>query len=133
MKKILILETSVTIQKLFTTTLDDTEYSLSFAPDGKSAIYALFDFQPDLFLLNSDCEEPGSFETVRLIRSIPCFKELSIGMYTPSPFPLDSDFARESGVNSFVRLEEKTLPRHLVHNIFQHLLGNCIVGDHTFL
>ena len=109
MKKILILETSVTIQKLFTTTLDDTEYSLSFAPDGKSAIYALFDFQPDLFLLNSDCEEPGSFETVRLIRSIPCFKELSIGMYTPSPFPLDSDFARESGVNSFVRLEEKTL------------------------
>ncbi|MBQ3669974.1 MAG: guanylate cyclase [Treponema sp.] len=109
MKKILILENSVTIQKLFTTTLDEEEYSLRFTSDGKSAIYALFDFQPDLFLLNADSENPGSFETVKLLRAIPCFKNLTIGMYTPSPFPLDKDFARESGVSAFVELEEKTL------------------------
>ena len=108
MKKILVLESSVTIQKLFTNTLDE-ECSLRFEPDGKSALYALFDFIPDLFLLNAGAESPGSFETVRLVRSFPCFADLAIALYTPSPFALDEDFARECGASAFVHLEPKTL------------------------
>ncbi|MCR4631903.1 MAG: guanylate cyclase [Treponema sp.] len=108
-KKILILETSVTLQKLFTTTLDGDDYNIQFANNGKEALYALFDFLPDLFLVNCDIEEPRSFEIVKLVRSINCFKELTIGMYANFPVPLDEVFALESGANSFVRLDPKTL------------------------
>lgn len=108
-KKILILETSVTLQKLFTTTLDGDDYSIQFATNGKEALYALFDFLPDLFLVNCDIEEPRSFEVVKIVRSIHCFKELTIGMYANFPTPLDEVFAKESGANSFVRLDPKTL------------------------
>ena len=108
-KKILILETSVTLQKLFTTTLDGDDYNIQFANNGKEALYALFDFLPDLFLVNCDIEEPRSFEVVKLVRSINCFKELTIGMYANFPVPLDEVFALESGANSFVRLDPKTL------------------------
>ena len=60
-KKILILETSVTLQKLFTTTLDGDDYNIQFVNNGKNAINKLFDFMPDLFLLNSDlnCNNPS--------------------------------------------------------------------------
>ncbi len=108
-KKILILETSVTLQKLFTTTLDGDDYTIQFANNGKEALYALFEFLPDLFLVNSDIEEPRSFEVVKTVRAFPCFKELTIGMYANFPAPLDEVFAIESGANSFVRLDPKTL------------------------
>ena len=41
-KKILILETSVTLQKLFTTTLDNDDYTVQFVTNGKEAFYKLF-------------------------------------------------------------------------------------------
>ena len=108
-KKILILESSVTIQKLFTTTLDSDDYTIHFSVDGKSALYDLFEFQPDLFLINSSIDTPKSFEVVRLVRSMKCFKELAIALYSSSPSPLDDVFALECGANTFVRLEQKTL------------------------
>ncbi|MDD6485616.1 MAG: adenylate/guanylate cyclase domain-containing protein [Spirochaetales bacterium] len=108
-KKILILETSVTLQKLFTTTLDNDDYTVQFTASGKEAIYTLFDFQPDLFLLNSDIQKPHSFEIVRIVRSLSCFKNLTIGIYANVPTPLDESFAMVSGANAFVRLDPKTL------------------------
>ncbi len=108
-KKILILETSVTLQKLFTTSLDSDAYSISFVNNGKNAIYALFDFQPDLFLVNCDLEQPRSFEVVRLVRSMTAFKELAIGMYANFPTPLDECFAKAAGATAFVRIDPKTL------------------------
>ena len=107
-KKILVLETSVTLQKLFTTTLSD-EHTVQFIGDGKDALYRLFEFVPDLFLLNADYDEPRSFDLVRVIRSIPCFKGLSIGMYTTGPFPFDEAQAKGCGANNFVRIDQKTM------------------------
>lgn len=108
-KKLLILETSVTLQKLFTTTLDSDDYTIQFVNDGKAAIYALFENPCDVFLVNCDIQNPSGFEIVRIVRSMKCFKELTIGMYASFPTPLDEDFAKDSGANSFVRLDQKTL------------------------
>ena len=108
-KKILILETSVTLQKLFTTTLDSDDYTIQFVNDGKAAIYALFENPCDVFLVNCDIQNPGGFEIVRIVRSIKCFKDLTIGMYASFPTPLDEAFAKECGATSFVRLDQKTL------------------------
>jgi len=107
-KKILILESSETLQKVFATTLNGEKYTVQFAADGKEALYKLFEFQPDLFLLNSDIQWPRSFEIVRLIRSIDGFQFLAIGMYANFPAPLDEKFALDSGANSFVWLDPKT-------------------------
>ena len=108
-KKILILETSVTVQKLFTTSLDSDDYSIQFVNDGKKALYELFDFQPNLLLVNSAIQNPRSFEIVRLIRSIKAFKELPVGMYSTASNPLDESLAFSCGATSFVNLDAKTL------------------------
>ena len=107
-RKILILETSVTLQKLFTTTLDGDDFTIQFVTDGKEAVYMLFEFQPDLFLVNCDIQSPKSFEVVRLVRSINCFKELTIGMYANFPSPLIESMSIESGATSFVMFDKKT-------------------------
>ena len=108
-KKILILESSVTLQKLFTTSLDTDINTIHFVNNGKEAIYELFEFQPDLFLVNCDIQQPRSFEIVRLVRSISCFKNLTIGMYANFPTPLDEEFAAASGASAFVRIDPKTM------------------------
>lgn len=107
-KRILILETSVTMQKLFTTSLDGDDFTLQFVGNGKDAIYSLFDFQPDILLVNADVQEPRSFEVVRVIRSIRCFKDLAIGMYSNFPSPLAEFLAKDCGATSFVLLDQKT-------------------------
>ncbi|MBQ5570222.1 MAG: adenylate/guanylate cyclase domain-containing response regulator [Treponema sp.] len=117
-KKILVLETSVTLQKLFTTTLNSDDYTIQFVSDGKEAVYMLFDAQPDLFLVNTEIQNPKSFEVVRLVRSIKCFKNLAIGMYSSYPSPLDESLATASGANSFIRLDHKTLELN-VHELGQ--------------
>ena len=90
-KKILILETSSTLQKLFTKNLNTKDYSIKFEEDAKKVFETLSDFQPDLFLLNCDITRPGSFEIVKLIRSINTLymNQLAIGMYTNLPTALD--------------------------------------------
>lgn len=105
-KRILILETSTTLQKLFTETLDKEHYSIQFVSDGKKAIYYLFEFKPDLFLLNCDLHNPRSFEIVKILRSMDCFEDLAIGMYANFPAPLDEIFALECGATSFMRLDQ---------------------------
>ena len=107
-KKILILETSVTLQKLFTTTLD-SDFSLQFVPNGKELIFKIFDSTPDVVLLNVASENPGSFETVRILRAIPCLKSLPIGLYTNSDVPFAKEDAEAVGANSFVKIEPRTL------------------------
>ena len=111
-KKILVLEPSSTIQKLFINSLDD-DYSLVFITDTREAITKLLETIPDIFLLNAECSDPGTFEIVRLVRSFACFKELGIGVYAVQPFPFDEELAKMTGVNAFVRLEQKTMAQDI--------------------
>ena len=105
MKKILILESSETLQKVFANTLNSEEYEIMFVSGGKEALYKLFEFQPDVFLLNSDIQWPRCFEIVRVIRTISCFEFLAVGIYASSPAPLDDVCAMQSGANTFVWLD----------------------------
>lgn len=108
-KKILIIESSSTIKKLFTTVLDPADYNLEFCPDCKEAIFKIFSFSPDLILVNAELENPGSFEFVKIVREFEGLKNLPIGMYASSHFPFDSQFAKTSGATSYVFLDEKTV------------------------
>ena len=51
-KKILILESSATMQKLFSKTLDSKQYSIRFESEANDIFTSLIDFNPELFLLN---------------------------------------------------------------------------------
>ena len=108
-KKILILETSVTVQKLFSKTLDSKKYSLKFETDAKKVFSALSDFEPELLLINCDIENPRSFELVKIIRSIKLFDGLLIGMYSNLPSALDEDYAKESYADVFIKLNQDTI------------------------
>ncbi len=112
-KKILILESSITVQKLFTKTLDSKKYTVKFVKEGKALFTTLPDFNPDLLLINCDIQEPRSFEIVKILRSIDCLKELAIGLYANIPTALDEVFAAECGANTFIRLTSDTLEQNI--------------------
>ena len=114
-KKILILESSATMQKLFSKTLDSKQYSIRFESEAKDIFTSLTDFNPELFLLNCNIAEPSSFEIVKLIRALPGLKDLPVALYSNLPTSLDEEFARECGASSFIRLDAETL----VHNVDQ--------------
>ena len=112
-KKILILESSATMQKLFTKTLDSKEYSLKFESEAKNIFTSLAEISPDLFLLNCNITEPGAFEIVKLIRVLPDFNDLPVALYSNLPTSLDEEFAKECGANSFIRLDAETLVQNI--------------------
>lgn len=112
-KKILILESSATMQKLFTKTLDSKQYSLKFESEAKNIFTSLAEISPDLFLLNCNITEPGAFEIVKLIRVLPDFNDLPVALYSNLPTSLDEEFAKECGANSFIRLDAETLVQNI--------------------
>ena len=112
-KKILILESSATMQKLFTKTLDSKQYSIKFESEAKNIFTSLAEISPDLFLLNCNITEPGAFEIVKLIRVLPDFNDLPVALYSNLPTSLDEEFAKECGANSFIRLDAETLVQNI--------------------
>ena len=112
-KKILILESSATMQKLFTTTLDSKQYSIKFESEAKDIFSSLAEISPDLFLLNCNITDPGAFEIVKLIRVLPGFSELPVALYSNLPTSLDEEFAKECGATSFIRLDAETLVQNI--------------------
>lgn len=117
-KKIFILETSVTIQKLLTKTLDGKNYSIKFEADSKKVFSSLVEFEPDLFLINCDIEKPRSFEIVKILRSLQGFEKLPVGMYANIPTALDESFAIEAGANLFIKLDQESFSEN-VEKLFQ--------------
>ena len=112
-KKILILESSATMQKLFTKTLDSKQYSIKFESEAKNIFSSLSEISPDLFLLNCNITDPGAFEIVKLIRVLPGFNELPVALYSNLPTSLDEEFAKECGATSFIRLDSETLVQNI--------------------
>ena len=112
-KKILILESSATMQKLFTKTLDSKQYSIKFESEAKNIFTSLAEISPDLFLLNCNITEPGAFEIVKLIRVLPDFNNLPVALYSNLPTSLDEEFAKECGATSFIRLDAETLVQNI--------------------
>ncbi len=108
-KKILILETSETMQKLFTASLDSKEFKIKFEDDAKNFFYTFLDFKPEIFLVNCDITNPGSYEIVKFLRSIREVKELKIGMYSNIPSPLHEAMALESGADSFIVINAESI------------------------
>lgn len=112
-KKILILENSVTMQKVFTKTLDSEKFTIKFLKNGKDVFNLLLDNNPDLLLINCNIQEPGSYEIVKLIRSINVLKNITIGMYSNIPTTLDENLAKDCGANSFIRLDPESLEENI--------------------
>ena len=108
-KKILILESSVTIQKLFTNSLDAKEYTVKFETSADKVFSTLLKFQPDIFFLNSDIQEPRSYEIVKIIRRIDGLGQLPVAIYSNIPASFEERFAKESGADDFIILEPETL------------------------
>ena len=112
-KKILILESSSTIQKLFTKTLDSKEYSIRFEKDPKNIFSVISDFAPDLFLLNHNIKEPGSFEIVKLLRTLPDINKIPVALYSNLKSSLDEEFAKDCGADLFIILDSETLVQNI--------------------
>ena len=112
-KKILILESSATMQKLFSEKLDSKKYTIKFETESKEIFTTLNDFCPDLFLLNCNISEPGAFEIVKLTHTLPGFTELPVALYSNLPAALDKEFAHECGATSFILLDSESLVQNI--------------------
>ncbi len=112
-KTILILDSSLTTQKQFTKRLPASLYNLNFLSDAKQFISKAFELAPDAILMNSDFKNPSSYELVKLLRSIKCFEDIPIGMYSNITTPLEDEQSKLAGANRFVHMEEATLDQNV--------------------
>ena len=108
-RKLLIIEPSITVQKVFSTTLRKSDYSIEFIQNSREGLDQVFEFQPDVVLVNAELPSPGGFEIVRLIRSFSCFAYLPVGMYATSPIAFDQQLSTQAGASSFIYLDPATL------------------------
>lgn len=108
-KTILVIEPSVTIQKLFVTTLSRSNYKLDFITTGKEALMQIFDLLPDIVLINAEVDNPDAFEIVRIIHSMATFESLPIGLYANNHVQFDSFYAEQAKINNFSYFETDTL------------------------
>ena len=108
-KKLLIVEPSVTVQKLFSTTLSHEDYHISFVQDSREALIKLTEILPDVLLVNAESPVLDGFELTRIVKKIKCFVNLPVGLYATSPLMFDKLFIKEAGANSFTYLDSRTL------------------------
>ena len=109
MEKILILETSSTVQNLFSKSLDKKSYNIKFENDAKKVLTTLLDFKAELFLLNCDIENPRSYEIVRLIRSVQDLQNLKIAMYSNCASSFENELSQDAGADVFIILDSDNI------------------------
>ncbi len=108
-KTVLILDSSLTTQKQFTKRLNTSLYDLKFITSANEFISKAFEIAPDAILISSDIKDASSYELVKLLRSIKCFKDVPIAMYSSTATALGKEQSLLAGANTFIHLEETTI------------------------
>lgn len=85
MKRILALETSVTIQKFFRKNTDSNEYEINFAENFGSLMNGFIKEKYDEIIVNADFKNPDSYSVVNLIKSYEKGKQTVVALYSDKP------------------------------------------------
>ncbi|WP_291105161.1 MULTISPECIES: response regulator [unclassified Flavobacterium] len=134
MTKILIAEDSPTQAERLKILLEDSNYEVMIAKDGKTALGLLHDFQPDLII--SDIQMPGmnGFELCWQVKSNPATRNIPVILLTSLSSKDDVLNGIESGADSFIN--KPYSPDYLIYYVEQTLIqsqqGNRVYDEVNF-
>ena len=125
-KKILILEPSSTIQKLFTDKLKKSDVELTFETNGVKFLWSLFSNVPDVILINAKTNNPKSIELVRLIKTMDKLKTIPVALFATSDYAFENFFMKNCGADSFIHVNQTTLVSDI--NLLVSLSGSSALS-----
>lgn len=102
MKRILVVEDSLTVQSTLKRLLGREGYEVGTASDGLSAFAMLDTFKPQLIMLDIGLPGVGGIELCVAIRRTPDFANTPIIMATGSHKLVDVRLAHEFGANAYI-------------------------------
>ena len=128
-KKILILDTSATMQALFKNKLKKTEFDLQFEKNGIQLIVSMYNTVPDAVIINAKTMNPKSNELVRLIKNVEKIKYIPVAVYATNDFIFEKYFMADCGADVFFHFDEKTLQEEIERALSHHVAKKLHVLD----
>jgi CheY-like chemotaxis protein len=101
-KKLLLADDSVTIQRVIELTFSDDAFEVVTVGDGCLALEKLEDVRPDIVLCDVIMPEIDGYEVCRRIKSNPAFSQVPVLLLTGAFEPLDEEKAARVGADGFV-------------------------------
>ena len=102
LKKVLIVDDSVTVRKVTTRLLERNGMEPKTAKDGADAILILQEYTPDLILLDIEMPRMDGFEVAQRVRHDPNLKDIPIIMITSRTGDKHRERAFSIGVNAYM-------------------------------
>lgn len=102
MKKILIIDDTVSEQKLMTAILQDNGFSCEVANDGVTGESRAKDLKPDLILLDVVMPNRDGFQTCRSIKKNPELKDIPVVLVTSKGTDTDKAWGLKQGAASYL-------------------------------
>ena len=99
MKKILLADDSITIQKVVELTFSDSDYEVMCVSNGAQALKRLPEFAPDLVLLDVVMPEKNGYEVCEQIRRDPATARIPVLLLTGTFEPFDQRQAEAAGAS----------------------------------
>lgn len=108
--KILLAEDSKPQQKIITRFLEQQGYEVAVAGDGLDAVNKVYEFRPDLLLLDIEMPHMNGFQVCRLLKADQATAYLPIVMLTSKGQASDRFWGLKTGANSYVT-KDSPLPK----------------------
>jgi len=102
LKKILVADDLPKIVELIRVTLEDKDYKIINASDGKETLRKARKEQPNIILLDVMMPKMDGFEVCRQLKKDPLTKEIPIIMLTAKGQEVDKQRGKEVGANDYI-------------------------------
>ncbi|WGS64395.1 GGDEF domain-containing response regulator [Marinitoga aeolica] len=115
MKKVLIIDDSVSWREFLKKSISELGYEVQVAEDGLDGLNKFFDFLPDIIISDYVMPKMNGVHLCRFLRSYSSFSNVGILILTGANESINEFWAKKSGANMFLRKDIK--PDELVRKI----------------
>ena len=102
MAKILLADSSVTIQKVVELVLQDKGFELKAVNSGGEALAALESFSPDMVIADIKLQDINGYELAEKVRSSAATQKVPVLLITGAFDPIDEELREKSGANDSI-------------------------------
>jgi len=101
-KKVLVVDDDADTTELTAMVLEGAGYSVLQAHSGRECLEKVYTFLPDLVLLDIHMEDLGGWETLRILRTDECTRNLPVAMFTVRGEIRDKVQGLQDGATDFI-------------------------------
>ncbi len=101
-KKVLVVDDDADTTELTAMVLEGAGYSVLQAHSGRECLEKVYTFLPDLVLLDIHMEDLGGWETLRILRTDECTRDLPVAMFTVRGEIRDKVQGLQDGATDFI-------------------------------